>query len=243
MRKFYFLVLLLLLLQKNSPSQQNEYMSLVKGFISVGYSNAMPDNVDEYYNSIINSYKSAGVPIPTQTKFGKTFVVNGGILLTRLESIWFGLSLGYFYSPAYSSYRDKAGTLKVNGNVNSYEVALKIKTTLFKIDDLYLNASAQPGLAYTTSYLTEELRYIDIPQANYDNKWSVHAWGPSFQVTFCPQVQLGIFDLSLEGGYRIFWNKVIDEKIESISLNRELHKPLDINYSGFVFLVTLEINL
>ncbi|MGE5810544.1 MAG: hypothetical protein ACM339_03525, partial [Ignavibacteria bacterium] len=176
-------------------------------------------------------------------EFGSTLIVNIGVLITRLENIWFGLSLGYLYSPAYSSYEDYSGTLKVNGFVSSYEIALKIKGTVFKIDNFQFDISSQPGLAYSSACITEELTYFGIPQADYDSKWSAYTWGPSFQLTICPAIRLGEFYLSLDGGYRFAWNEVTKGKIESSIGNYERNEVMDISQDGVIFLFSMEKEL
>jgi len=101
----------------------------------------------------------------------------------------------------------------------------------------------QPGIAYSSAGITEELRYYNLPQADYNSKWSSTAWGPCFQFTFSPVIQTGEFDVSLEGGYRFSWYSASEQKIESSTGNSNTYDHIEIGQNGLIFLVTLEMNL
>lgn len=238
MKRLLYLFLFLFLLQDIEFSQINKFPTLWKGFISFGYGNTTQGNFNQYYDLINDSYNSAGVPIFKQAEFGKTFVLNGGFLFTRLESIWFGLSLGYLYSPAFANYKDFTGTLKVKGFVSSYEIALKVKAELFKIKDYSIFISVQTGIAYATATIIEELEYLNYHQFNYNRNFSKYSWGPSLQSTLSSPVQFGDFTFFLEVGYRYAYNKATGE-----NLDKEIKRnfaTLDWGQRGIIFLISLE---
>jgi hypothetical protein len=243
MKRIPLIIILLACLLQTASSQEDKYPMLWKTFVSIGYANAASSNVSEYYDLIVDSYRHNDIPILTQTPFGRTVLVNAGFLFTRLEDIWFGLSVGYSYSPAFSNYEDYAGTLKVNGSVNSFEISIKFQYIPEKIAGLPIIISAQPGISYASSSITQELRSNDFPELNYDSKWSTDAWGPCFQGTIGTSVPWGKLSILLEGGYRFSWNKVFEEKIESSAGNSKRYEALDIGQTGIVFLLTVNYEL
>ncbi len=168
MKQLLYLTTFLFLLNINVFPQQTKFPTLWKGFISLGYGNTTAGNINQYYDLIINSYNNSGVPIKKQTEFGRTLILNGGFLFTRIERIWFGLSVEYLYSPSYSGYKDFLGSLKVNGYVNSFGISIKVKTTVANIGEFPLNISIQPGMDYVTTEIIQELRYLDFTKKNYD---------------------------------------------------------------------------
>ena len=195
-------ILLLLALLNTAESQQKRYPVLWRAFISIGYADATSGIVREYDDLIVNSYRSDGIPIPTQIPFGRTALINAGILFTQLKDIWFGFCVGYSYSPSYSNYKDYAGTLKINGSINSYELSLRIKASLDQIGDFPITVSVQPGIAHVASSITQELRISDLSVQHYDWNWSASTWGPFFQSTLGISIPVRNFIISLEGGYK-----------------------------------------
>ncbi len=222
-----------------SQVEQTEVPTRWKLFASVGYANTTSNNLNDYYNLIVDSYRLNGIPIPTQVPFGRTALVNAGFLVTRLESVWFGLCVGYAYSPAYSNYEDYAGTLKINGSISSYEVSLKIRANVATIGVFPVVISAQPGISYVTSSIEQHLRLSNVPELNYDLKWSSVAWGPFAQAMGGTSMMLGSFDMSLDVGYKFSWNKTYALDFG----NRKKYGPWNIGPSGILFLLSIDMQL
>jgi hypothetical protein len=236
-------IILIQLLFQLAFSQKTLPPTLWRTFLSVGYANAAPSDVRNYYHSILDFYQSNGVPIFAQTDFGRSLLVNTGILFSKLENIRAGISIGYIYSPAYANYKDYAGTFKVNGSVSSYELSLKMQATLDKLWDFPIIVGIRPGLNYSTATVTETLRFFDFPQNNYDSKTYVYNWGPCFEVTFGTSVQIGPIIGSFESGYRITYVKIIKVPIKS-NFGEFTHiVEWNIGQTGFVFLFSVGINL
>jgi hypothetical protein len=238
LRILFMAILLLGFIGQTASSRQYMHPTLWKTFVSIGYANAASSDIGDHYAKIVNSYRFEGISIPTQTPFGRTIMVNAGFLFTRLEDIWFGLSIGYLHSPAYSSYKDYAGTLKINGSISSYELTLKVKATAMRIGNMPIDITVQPGFDRTYSFITQELRYYDLPQYNYNAKWSTGSWGPCLQGTVGTSLPVGKFFVSLEGGYRFGWDPAPRESgkyEESVTWN--------IGHSGYVLLLTLDMGL
>jgi hypothetical protein len=242
MQKAKLLVLCLFMVLSHgalAQAQQSKAPTLWKVFISVGYADATSSNLNDYYNLIVDSYRSSGIPIPTQVPFGRTALVNGGFLFTRLEHVWIGLCAGFTYSPSYSNYEDYAGTLKINGLINSYEVSLKIKATVSKIGDFPVVVSAQPGVSYVTTSITQDLRLSNFSAQNYDLKWSSFAWGPFLLGSLGTSIDVGIFMISPDVGYKLSWNKIYELGLG----NQRIYGPWNIGPSGVLFLLSFEKQL
>jgi hypothetical protein len=243
MKIFLTPIILIQLLFQLAFSQKTLPPTLWRTFLSVGYANAAPGDVRNYYHSILDFYRSNGVPIFAQTDFGQTLLINTGILFSKLENIRAGISIGYIYSPSYANYKDYAGTLKVNGSVSTYELSIKMQATLDKIENFPINVGIQPGLNYSIVDIIETLRFFDFPQNNYDSRMYIYNWGPSFEVTFGTSVQLGPIIGSFESGYRITYVKIIQVPIKS-NFGESTHiVEWNIGQSGFVFLFSAGINL
>lgn len=226
-----------------SLSQNEQYPKVWKPFISVGYSNVVPSTVRDYYNSIVDSYKSKGIPIPIQRTFGTTAVLNGGILVSQFEHLRIGCSAGYSYSPAFSNYKDFSGTLKINGAVNTYTVSLKLEATMTTVGEFPINLTLQPGLSYVSLYINRDLKYIDATNGNEQWKWSASSWGECFQATIGTSIPIGEFVIAIDGGYTGGLNMIGSEKIESNSGNKSLSGFGDIGYSGVIAQLTLEMKI
>ncbi len=208
-----FFILSLLLQGTNAQVQPQKSPTLWNTFISIDYADAISIDVRDYYKSIVDSYRSAGIPIPTQTEFGRTWGINAGVLLTRLESNWVGISVGYLYSPAHSSYKDYAGTLKIDGSITSVEILFNYKVVLMKTNTFQINAGICPGLNYSVSTISQEVNYFIYPEKNLNKRWSENAWGPSFKATLGSSIPIGEFILSLDGGYLFNLTNVPKDRI------------------------------
>ncbi len=235
---FLFIIILQITLSQEEPTP-----TVWKSFISVGYTGAVPNTVRDYYNSVVDSYRSKGIPIPTQRTFGTTAVLHGGILISQMEHLWIGCSAGYSYSPAFSNYKDFAGTLKINGTVNTYAVSLKIVATAATIGELPIKLTLQPGLSYVSLSINRDLKYTDGSNGYEQWKWSASSWGECLQATIGTSMPLGDFVIAVDGGYSGGLNMIGTETIESNSGNKSLPGFGDIGYSGFIALLTLEIKI
>ncbi len=122
-RYIFFIIMTVLISSTNAQVPAIKYPLLYKPFISIGYTNTSTNIATEYYNVILNAYRSEGIPVPTQISFGKTTILNGGVYFSRLTTIWIGVALGYAYTPAYSDYGDYAGTLKIDGKIEDYTIS------------------------------------------------------------------------------------------------------------------------
>ena len=226
-----------------SQTDSSKAPVIYETFLLVGYSNPTPNNVHQYYDLILNSYNSAGIPITRQMEFGSVLILSGGILLTRIEDIWTGLSLGYSYSPAFSSYKDFAGTLKIKGVINSFDISLKTQATLTKVGNVPIHVSLEPGLNYTSTAITQELTYYNYSAYNYNSKWSASGWGPCATGILGSSVELGGVTALVECGYRFSWNFIDEENIISSSGDSKMFEHLNLGQSGIVFRISLGMRL
>jgi hypothetical protein len=197
-------------------------------------------DLPDYYNSIVNNYRSQGVPITTQVGFGRTLVVGGRILYRWYKDIRLGISFGYWYSPAYSSYQDYGGSLKVNGSLSDLDVCLMMQTTVEQIGYFPIDLGIRAGATRSSVLITQEVQFNDFPEDNSSSKFSETCWGPCFELTLGSQLQLGGVVVSLEGGYRITSNKL--PEIPSSGIGSESNE-FNISESGVVFLLSIGTRL
>jgi len=230
------LFLFLLLLSAAAYSQEERDSTYFNPFVSIGYPSLSMGDLKGYYNSIVSNYRSQGVPISTQVGFGRTFVVDGGLLYNWYESIRLGISLGYWYSPAYSSYKDYGGTLKVNGSMSDLDVCLMMQSTVEEIGRFPVDLGIRVGTTHSSVLITQELRFNDYSKDNSSSEFSESCWGPCFEITLGLRVQLGRAVVSFAGGYRITSNKL--PEIPSSGIGSESHE-LNISESGAVFLLSV----
>ena len=203
-------------------------------FFSVAYWSADSD-LNDYYKEILGFYRDNGIPIPTQTDFGKTLCINGGILMSRKSTIKIGVSFGYRYTPAYSSYADYAGTLKVNGSINSYEIVLVLKATMAEWWGFPVILSFEPGIGNMYATITEDLKYPGASQFNYVSKWTASGLGFQVRMMLGTSLRTGLFDVGLNAGYQASLNEANNVREHSV--------PMSLNQSGVVFLVSVGLDL
>ncbi len=240
--KLFVIPLLFFIIQTACSQDTASHLSSAV-FFSAGYANESPVYVREYYDNVVEFYRDNGVPIPTQLDFGRTITADAGIYFKAIKGVRIGFSIGYSFSPAYSNYQDYAGTLKVNGSVNALEIAFRGQFTTVEIADVPIYLNIQLGVCQNSASITQELRFIDFPENNFDSKWSASAWGVCSQLTFGVPVRLGDFILVLEGGYRYSSCQVTGVTIESSTGNSSIDSHWDIGQDGFVFLASIEMNI
>ena len=215
MKKFFaaYFLLPLLLQGASAQAQPDKYPLRRNAFISVEYAGAVSGDIRKYYNGIVDMYRSEGIQIPTQTKFGTAAGISAGVLLSRLENIGAGISIGYSRSPAYSIYKDYSGTLKVNGNITSAEILLNLKIMLVKTKGFEADVKICPGVSYTTLKISREINYSMYPDKNLDKSWRDNAWGPSCKAKLGISIPVSDFMISLEGGYTANLNNVPKDRV------------------------------
>jgi hypothetical protein len=207
-------------------------------FFSIGYTNTSTNLASEYYNVVLNAYRAEGIPIPTQIDFGKTTVLNGGIYISRLKTIWIGIALGYSFTPAYSNYGDYAGTLKVDGKIEDYTISFAGEGTVTKFFNVPIELFVQAGGSYSTAEIRQNLNLYDFPESNYDKKWLGKTWGFFIQPSFGTKIQLGSFFISPQVGYRVITNNVPPELNRDIYIEYREDLSKSLGNSEIIFLVS-----
>jgi hypothetical protein len=241
LKKSYLLIIIICLSQ-SIFSQPKKIQTSWHAFISVGYGNAISSNVSDYYNNLAEDIRFYGVPIETQTKFGRTLITNAEIFYAVLD-MRIGISLGYLYSPAYSNYSDAGGTLKLNGSIKTFDLGLKVRGIPTKIGSFSIIIDGQVGVCHTSVNVNEEVRFVDYSQSNYDWKMLKDGWGPSFQGMIGTSIDFNFLNIIVEGGYRYSLVKVNEQSEESAKGIQKVNKEMNIGPCGPVFLVSLGIKL
>ena len=241
-QRIAFSVFFLFLVCHEGFSQKKD-SSYFYPFVSVGYPYTGTGDLNEYYSSIVDNYRSQGVPIETQVGFGRTLVIGGGVLYNWYRSIRLGVSLGYWYSPAYSSYEDYGGTLKVNGSINDLDVCLMMQSTVEEVGGFPVEVGIRVGATHSSVVITQDARFHDFPEENSHSEFSKTCWGPCFEPTVGSRVGFGKLIVSLEGGYRLASSKLPKNPSQTPGGLGSVSQEFNVSESGFVVLLSLATTL
>jgi hypothetical protein len=243
MKRISFFVLSVLLACQAAHSQEEKDSTSYYPFLSIGFAYTDPGDIRPYYNGIVNSFRSQGVPVPTQIGFGRTVVVRAGFLYYPLENIGAGISIGYSYSPAYSGYEDYGGSLKVNGSISVFDISLRMQNTLGKIGDYPLNLGLEVGDCHLSGSVTQEVRFNDFPDNNLDWELSNGSWAPCIGGTIGSSAQFGMLIVSLEAGYKHTFNKLSNNTVTTNGVSENWDWTFDLSQSGFILLLSFGTRL
>jgi hypothetical protein len=241
-KNLLLLVTIIILSQSVYPQQRRTFISW-DAFVSVGYGNTGTAGARDYFNYIVENYRSHGIQAQTKTEFGKTAIANAGINFGIYENLGVGLLCGYFYCPAYANYGDYGGALKIDGLVNAFDISVKVRYSPFMIGDFPIILSAQIGACYSSLKITEELKYYNYSSNNYNWEMTSDGWSPIYQVTIGSSITLGKLILGLEGGYTYSWNEVMPERHTSKYGIVTDSRMIEIAPNGLIFLATIGIKL
>jgi hypothetical protein len=169
--------------------------------MAVGYWYAQSD-LNDFYSSVLDSYRQRGIPIKLQSKFGKTFSLDGGLLFSRIASVQIGVSAGFRYSPAYSGYEDFAGSLNVNGSISSLVIGLVMHGHMTDLWGYPIILTFEPAAIHSSVELTATTRFTSLPQYSNEIRWSGSSWGVQFRALLGTFVPVGPFLAGLHAGYQ-----------------------------------------
>ncbi len=243
MKKLLLILPIYLFLCQSVFSQGRKLTVFHKLFISFSYGNTAPNDINNLYNSITDSYRSSGIPIQTQKGFGGMLMANVGLQVSMLKDFNAGISLGYSYKPAYSKYKDYGGALNIDGSIKVFEILFLAQYIPFKIGIFPVIICPIVGFNHTSVQIVEELRLSDFSEFNYDKKISMNGWGPCLQVMIGTSISLGAFIVTLEGGYEQSWTQSTEQQEESTTGTENVNKVMDIGLNGFISSLSFGIKL
>jgi hypothetical protein len=241
--KRVLLPLLLFVFFQIASSRHKEYPTYFDLYFSVGYGNTVSSDVSDYYQSIIDSYRSLGIPIQTQTKFGPTAIGNIGFDFSKLKEISFGVCLGYSYSPAFSNYQDYSGTMKINGSVNSFDALLNVRFIPIYIDTYPCIINARVGCVYSSLKITKEIRFNNFSESNINWDMTTNGFGPEMEATIGTSKEIGSIYIAIEGGYKVSLVKIEQYNEELNGVSNQNNKSMNIGPRGGFVQVSFGINL
>ena len=239
MKRYYICAFLLFLLCYETYAKKQKDETYFYPFISIGYPYTNTGDLNDYYNSIVNSYRSQGVPISTQVEFGRTLVVGGGVLYNFKNDTRLGISLGYWYSPAYSGYEDYGGTLKINGSLNDLDICLMLQTMIDQIENYPVVIDIRVGGCRSSLGITQDVRFNSFSENNSNVNFSKVCWGPCFELTIGSRFEFGGLIFSPEVGYRLTSNKLPKLPSENSNGIGSVSDEFNISESGVVFLLSI----
>ena len=214
----YLLLLFVILISSVGNAQQSsggiqKVPTICEPYISMGYWNA-PSHLNGYLAAVLDYFGAKGVPITAQTEFAKTFCIDGGILISRLNTIQVGLSLSYRYTPASAEYKGDMGTLNIDGSLNAADIALVVRARVARFGDYPLYFTFEPGVSYTEAEIMEHLRSATM-WPNYANlRWGAYDWGVRLRATLGTSFPLGPFNAGVQVGYQVNFTTVTNAEAD-----------------------------
>ena len=203
MNKIFFTFIITLIISQYIYSQNNVKHDSTMILCSVGYGISSFGQVNDYYNNIITQYKEEGIPIKKQYGFSRTAYLNLQLLYSPvLPPMWFGVSIGYSFSPAYANYKDFAGILRVNGKITCLDLSITARMKMAEIKDFPIYFSIRPGISHYILDITNSAEFIKYPQSNFSDKAKLTLWAPFIGVTFGTTIHFSHFILELDIGYQ-----------------------------------------
>ncbi len=202
MKRLSLVMILSALTFHNASSQTYIGRNFWQPFISVQYGSMNFGDVGTMYHHILQTYRDEGVPVQIQTDFGRTVELGGGALYSPIQSMWLGVSVTYSYSPAFSDYRDFAGTLRINGSVRSTQLVFMGGYTLARVAGCPIRAFVKPGYSSFSAVITENLQIPSSAGTIYSRSRSTSTGGPYLEMTVGAWIPVGPLQLSVELGYR-----------------------------------------
>ena len=241
MRRYTAIVFLLAGILQSGMAQQQAPSGSVHGSFSIGVGGDLSKDVGDVYDELAQNIRSFGIPLRTQTKFGRTMAMSADVLYNRFPSIGIGFSVGYSYSPAFSEYEDNAGSMSLNGSKQVYTICLKARATPERFGKFPFILNMQFGACHTVVSITQKVRFINVPSANADWNLFTNTWGPYFQMTVGTSINLfGDFSLGAEGGLDYGFTKVPNAELDPMGTAKDqLGKEL--GPFGFVFLLSVGV--
>jgi hypothetical protein len=224
-----------------TPSGKTAQKRLHLHFIS-GYNTFKLGEVKDFYGAVVNEYRLAKVPIPTQREFPGNLLLGFEALYHLPSGFNLGLGLRYSWTRAFSLYGDYAGELDVNAKVEM----LAIEGIFEK--ELSGNKLFQPCLGIRGGWLTgwseftEKINFRELPQLNESTILSGHGNNFSIEGFVGTKYHLSSLVLSARAGYRYAKISSIDGKLSINNISLGSGKiPLELDFSGVVFALGIGI--
>ena len=148
--------------------------SVLRVYSSLGYSQASFDEVKEYYVSIAPLWDISIAPRWFHAEFdmGRMYMIGVGVSVSRFKLLEAGFSVGYSYSRATGSMYNPAGTLYLDGSVNTFIVSVPVQINLVDLWDATVYTRVEPNLTYTSLSLPGRFRDAQTPPSWYNTELS-----------------------------------------------------------------------
>ncbi len=209
MKKFLLLIILFLAGLSNSYSQefiqQDGYISHDSMMVSVsaGYGLTSESGINDYYNYLINEYSDNETVFNSNSTFGNSILLNAQFLFTSVNPpIWMGISAGYLYTSASSSFLNNYGNVSLDGSISSLYISFLTHFVLSDISGKQFYLTVKPGLS---NYL--DVINLGINDKNgskiYSSKSELYIWSPSIQFGIGLSIPLSKYFVSFEADYLI----------------------------------------
>ena len=239
-------IMLILIFAASVNSVSAKDKSRIKWYplLSFGYLQISSNYVHDYFDKVVLNYTNYGVPLITQTTYGRTILLNTGLSISLSKKIRTGISVGYLYSPAYSKYEDYAGAIKIKAAVKSFELGLFSQAELTRFWEIPFHITLKAGANYSSLSISQQAIYNNNLNFNFNENYSGETWGEFIEATFGPSFSTEYFNIQLDLGYRLCEAVLNKKPIYSHTINYELtNEKWNIGQDGILFVISLSKEL
>lgn len=228
-------LLLLCTLAKGQDQLPATRTSTFNVSLSLGFNTFALGDVRNFYNGLLEIYRTNGIPIPTQREFPGNLLVGVSLLYSIPSVADIGLGSRYTWTRAFSSYDDYAGSADVNSKISMVTLEGIIQKEIAPESIVETYAGVRGGLVFGRTEFSQRIAFNDQPDQNIDILLSGTGKGYSVEGFIGVKRRLSNVVLGVCTGYR--HSKVSDMGAD-ISLNGQPQGSgtlqIEHNLSGFV---------
>lgn len=203
--------------------------------LSLGFNTFALHDVRNFYNGLLEIYRTNGIPIPTQREYPGNLLVGVSVLYTIPSVADIGLGSRYTWTRAFSSYEDYAGSANVNGKISMVTLEGIIQRDLTPESIVEMYVGVRGGLVFGWSTFSQSIVFNDYPDQNVDILLSASGKGFSVEGFIGVKRRLSNVVLGVCTGYR-YAN--LSDMNADLSLNGQPQGSgtlqLEHNLSGFI---------
>lgn len=203
----------------------------------LGYNGLALGEVKALHAEVVQTYRRAGLDLPTQQTLGGDLLVGADVLLAAAPSKHYGVGLRYTRSRSYSLYGDYAGTLDV---VSSVHAVLLEAVSQHEFGGVVLGSRG--GLVYGRMSTRESLELEDFGGASSEIRGG--GFGYSIEGFGGVRILSAPFPLYVRVGYRY---AKVDELQGSVRVDGvdsgSGTLPIELNLSGFVGTIAVPLGV
>jgi hypothetical protein len=198
-------------------------------FVALGFAWIPNGDLNGIVERTALDLQAQGIPISPQVRFGGTLQVEAGFQATRIAGIALGFSFAYQYAPSHAGYSDYAGTMRIDGKLQRFEIRLVFAKELFEAWGRKVSLLIEPAFCRSYARLEETARYNSGQVST--SVWSGGSGGVSAIVGMCLPVLRGPMRVECVAGYGVIVGKYSREE-GGVFIRREIDRTASANLGG-----------